>query len=267
MNTPDLIPSQLGRMTCRPSARRRFVGFGIVAILLAAAGAAQADHVCAYTSATITIDGKLDETAWSEALPIAFLIPVSHDEPLSRTDARLFWDDDFLYVGFLAFDHDVSSTHTERDSATWKDDVLEVFLRPLPDGPAYYNFEINAFGTVYDAENFQREGPPQPGQRRRVQSRRDWNCGGMRHAVRVDGTINDNADKDKSWSLEMAIPFAAIPALNGQAPQEGDRWEFSLARYDYSIYLPNGKELSASAPLTIVNFHALEDYAGLRFVK
>lgn len=239
----------------------------LTAVLMAAASSASANYDCFYTSATITIDGLLDEPAWDEAAPITFLIPVTHEEPLSRTEARLFWDENFLYIGFQAWDHDVASTHTERDSATWKDDVLEAFLRPHPDKPVYYNFEINAFGTVYDAENQQPGGAPGPGQRRRVQSRRDWDCGGLRHAVHIEGTINSPGDKDQYWTLEMAIPFAALPALGGKAPQNGDRWEINLARYDYSVYLPNGKELSASAPLQAVNFHALEDYAGMRFVK
>ncbi len=66
--------------------------------------------------------------------------------------------------------------------------------------------------------------------------------------------------------IEIAIPFAGLPTLD-RPPQSGDRWLFHLARYDYSVYLPEGVELSSCAPLAQVDFHRYEDWIGLRFVE
>ncbi|MFH1903301.1 MAG: carbohydrate-binding family 9-like protein [Candidatus Omnitrophota bacterium] len=144
------------------------------------------------------------------------------------------------------------------------EDVLEVFLKPdpvaHPDGPdPYYNFEINALGTVLDAFNVKRGGA---GNYTRWS---DWNCEGLKIAIQIKGTLNDWRDKDEYWTLEVAIPFAGLPSLNGKAPKKGNVWLFNLARYDYSVYLPNGVELSSYSPLSWANFHLYEDWAKLRF--
>jgi hypothetical protein len=79
--------------------------------------------------------------------------------------------------------------------------------------------------------------------------------------------LNDPSDVDEYWQLEVAIPFADLPTLDGRAPRAGDQWLFHLARYDYSVYLPEGVELSSCAPLRKVDFHRYEDWITLRFVK
>ncbi|GAB4311652.1 MAG: hypothetical protein Kow0059_01830 [Candidatus Sumerlaeia bacterium] len=240
-------------------------------LILCPFASVRADYDCFYTSSTLIVDGLLNEPAWEIAPVITFMLPVTHDAPQSRTEGRLVWTDERLYIVMKAWDEDLCGEMTERDSSTWKDDVLETFLRPLPGEPVYYNFEINVLATVYDAENRQPDTPPSvslgPAPRRRVNSREEWNCAGLEHAVQCAGTINNFQDRDQFWVLEMSIPFKSLPILNGRPPAPGDIWEFLLARYDYSTYLPQGKELSSCAPLRAVNFHALDDYINLRFIK
>jgi hypothetical protein len=219
-------------------------------------------YECCHTPEPIKIDGLLDEPQWQRAKLVDFMIPVTHEMPLSKTEARLLWDDDYLYVAFKAYDKDIYSYFTERDSHTCYEDVLEIFLKPAPTEDPYYNFEINALNTVYDAFNVQREaGGPDHHRWNR------WNCEGLRSAVTIKGTLNDWQDIDEYWQLEVAIPFAELPTLKGTSPRPGDQWLFHLARYDYSVYLPDGLELSSCAPLSEVNFHRYEDWIPLKFVK
>jgi hypothetical protein len=188
-------------------------------------------------------------------------VPRRHCRPISRTEGRLLWDDDYLYVAFCAQDKDIFSYYTDRDSATCNEDALEIFLKPAADKDPYYNFEINALNTVYDALNLKR-GAGGPDHHRWSR----WDCAGLKSAVVIKGTLNDPSDIDECWQLEVAIPFAALPTLD-RPPRIGDRWLFHLARYDYSVYVPEGVELSSCAPLTEVDFHRYEDWIGLRFVK
>ncbi len=219
-------------------------------------------YECLRTPEPIKIDGRLDEPQWQRAKLVDFMIPVTHEKPLSKTEARLLWDDAYLYVAFKAYDKDIYSYFTERDSHTCYEDVLEIFLKPDPAADPYYNFEINALNTVYDAFNVQREaGGPDHHRWNR------WNCEGLKSAVVIEGTLNDWQDVDEYWQLEVAIPFADLPTLEGQSPRAGDQWLFHLSRYDYSVYLPGGVELSSCAPLTEVNFHRYEDWIPLKFVK
>ena len=189
-------------------------------------------------------------------------MPVTLQEPLSKTEGKLLWDKSYLYVGFRAYDKDIWSYFTERDSTTCLEDVLEVFIKPDPGKDPYYNFEINALNTVYDAYNVKRGAGGEDAHR---WSR--WNCKGLKSAVTIKGTLNNHEDVDEFWQLEVAIPFADLPTLQGQAPSAGDRWLFLLSRYDYSVYLPEGVELSSSGPLRKVDFHRYQDWPSLKFVS
>jgi len=213
------------------------------------------------TAVAPTIDGKLDEACWQRASVITnFLVPEVLTAPLSPTEARILWDKDYLYVAFRAADKDVWGYFEKRDDGTCQEDVLEVFIQPDPAAGHYYNFEMNALGTALD-------GFIPGGKRGLIRRGVLWNCAGLKTGAQVQGTLNDWRDKDTGWTLEVAIPFAELPSLNGAAPKAGDVWRFHLARYDYSVHLPkDGTELTSCAPLSKVNFHLHEEYIPLRFV-
>ena len=215
-------------------------------------------YYCPFSETPVTVDGELNEPVWEKAKTISLIIPESFKEPISKTEAKMVYDKDFLYVAFKAYDEDVWGMLTERDSTTCQEDVLEVFFKTDPAKDPYFNFEMNVQCAVYDAYNVKRGA----GSNKRWSQ---WNCAGLKMASKVKGTVNNWTDKDEFWILEVAIPFAEIPTLGGQAPVKGNKWLFNLARYDYSIYLPEGRELTASAPLSKVNFHWYEDWRTLIF--
>ena len=51
----------------------------------------------------------------------------------------------------------------------------------------------------------------------------------------VDGTVNDPSDLDRGWSVEIAIPFAAIAECAGREcpPQPGDTWRVNFSRVEW----------------------------------
>jgi hypothetical protein len=217
-------------------------------------------YICRRASGPIAIDGHPDEPAWSRAGAIGFILPESFGEPISSTEARVLWDDSFLYVSYVASDQDIWSLFTERDSQTCREDCLECFLQPDPRVRDYYNFEINALGTVYDAYSLSRFAGG-PGCHRWAA----WDCDGLRVGVSIDGTLNDPHDMDRCWRMEIAVPFASLPSLKGRSPVPGDTWRFLLSRYDYSVHLPDGVELSSSSRLTKVDFHDCSEWGELLF--
>lgn len=225
----------------------------------------QETFLCRFTDDAPQIDGFLDEEAWARADEISLCLPVTHGEPEGATLGRLLWDERFLYVGMKAYDQDVWSYLTERDSRTCNEDVLEIFLKPFADQCSYYNFEINALGAVYDAFNVKRGAG---GADHRRWSR--WNCENLLVGVHVEGTLNHWEDTDQFWTLEVAIPFASLPSLKGEGPKPGDEWRFHLARYDYSVYLESGLELSSCARFRNTGesfFHRYDEWPVLRFVR
>ena len=224
---------------------------------------------CYFTSEPIRVDGFLNEPAWEKAPMVKLSLGKNpegiYPEPISKTEGRVLHDNTYLYVAFKAYDKDIWSYFTERDAITCWEDVLEVFLktdpvtRPSDEPDPYYDFEINSLGTVMDAFVAKRDAA------RNYARWSNWNCSGLKVATQAKGTLNNWRDVDEYWTLEVAIPFAELPTLNGEHPKKGDVWLFNLARYDYSVYLPKGEELSSYALLSRVYFHLYEDWVKLVF--
>jgi hypothetical protein len=210
-----------------------------------ATGESPVAYGAAATSATLVIDGKLTEPVWAEAPALGFFVPITHATPSTATRGRVRWDDKHLYVAFDAQDEDLKGTLTERDSSVYKDDVLEAFF--YTSEGVKVNFEINVLGTVFDS---------------RSGDRQHWDCEGLQVGIDLRGTLNDSTDKDEGWSMEVAIPFESFLS---RIPAAGEEWRFHLARYDHSVFMAEGKELSSSAPLEARNFHRISDWSILRF--
>jgi len=220
-------------------------------------------YICHQATSKIKIDGLLDEKDWQKARAINFYHlkregPQDYEEAESPTVGRLLWDKDYLYVSFKAKDKDIWGYYTKRDESTCREDVSEVFLKPDIQKPSYYDFEINALGTVYDGFNVRRDAGSDRWGR--------WNCEGLKIGIKIKGSLNNWKDEDEYWQLEVAIPFSAFKDIT-LPPEIGNEWSFALCRYDYSVYLEEGVELSSSAKLSKLNFHLWEDYDKLLFQK
>lgn len=205
------------------------------------------------------IDGQLNEAVWKNAARSERFVDLIHGTPTHLdTRAAVLWDDDFLYVGYWIEEPDVRATLTERDAPIYRDNDAELFIAGR-DG--YYEFEINAYATIYEVlffweEAFQRYGydkipafnrsSPQArkfngvGFRSHPRGPRigfwNWDYPGLRKAVYIDGTLNDNRDRDKGWMVELALPWSGLEILarDGRAlpPKNGDVWRMDFSRFN-----------------------------------
>lgn len=171
----------------------------------------------------ITVDGKLDDEAWKSAPAVDFIFPWDFQTGAKQaTRARLLWDDRNLYVGYEATDADIVAHFDKRDDPTYRDDAVEIFINPNPAQTLYYGLEMNAKATLYDYfYSF-----PQL-----LIKRLDFS--GVQLATHLNGTLNQTSDKDTSWTLELAIPWANFEELAKKLPPEaGTTWRVNLNRWD-----------------------------------
>jgi len=214
---------------------------------------------CRWTEQRIVIDGRADEAAWQGAMVIdGFGQPwLAQQGKLAGTKVKLLWDREWLYFLAELEDRDVWADKTQHDSDTWDNDVFELFLKPSAEHAGYYEFQVNAAGTVFDAFL------PDAGAWQSHDSRKD----GVFHVetkVVIDGTLNQRDDTDKSWRVEGRLPWTDLLATGGR-PAPGEVWKLNLSRYDYDIHRPE-PELSSAAPLTELSFHRTDEFAALQFV-
>jgi hypothetical protein len=204
----------------------------------------------------IEVDGKLNELAWRNAAWFGdFKFAWWKDGKQEQTVARMLWDDEFLYVSYECQDAHISAVQTEHDSPVYKDDCVELFTAPNPARPLdYFNIEMNVNRAILD-----RHHPDGPGK-----TVPNWNSHGIRIATSVDGTLNDDTDKDRGWVLEVAIPFANFAEVTGRShPRDGDIWHLNLNRLggqtnpQYSQWSPG----TTKAPA----FHAPDTFGRVTF--
>jgi hypothetical protein len=212
------------------------------------------DYLVHRARGPIQIDGVLAEPAWDGAEKAGPFVRSLDGKPArAATEARLLWDDENLYVAFLAEDANVGSPFVKDDEKLYTSKVVEVFLNPSGDGSRYDEIEVAPTNALFDASF---TGGPRQGMDLSWSSR-------ARHAVHVDGTLNDPSDVDRGWTVEIAIPFASLTGMPRQRPQRGDRWKFNLYRLRQGPGQPG--EGQAFSPPMRGDFHALDRFATLIF--
>lgn len=202
----------------------------VVGMLLGSSSHAQpnADARVSYTihrtNSEMEIDGRLDEAAWSSAVSVGdFKFPWWKAGRKEQTVAKLLWNDEFLYVAFRCEDAHISAEQTRRDSPVYQDDCVEVFTAPNAEQPFnYFNIEMNVRRAFLDRHH--PNGPKKP-------QVPNWNATGIKIATTVDGTLNNDSDTDRGWTLEAAIPFDNFKTVARHTPpHDGDVWHMNLNR-------------------------------------
>jgi len=157
-----------------------------------------------------TIDGRLDEPVWQAAALIDRLTqvePAEGAEPGERTEIRLLYDTDFLYIGVRAWDADpraIVATQMEPDADLDSDDRVSFVLDTFLDRRNAFFFQVNPRGAQVDGliENSSRP-------------RTEWD-GIWRAEASVD---------DRGWVAEIAIPFKTL-----SFDPRATAWGFNLER-------------------------------------
>ena len=219
----------------------------VTLLVLSCAGASAQSlpvYDVAHLTNSINVDGKLDEKAWAEAQPVgAFVNNRDGSRSELQTEARILYDQRFIYFAFRAIDQNIWATMRKRDEHLWLEEVVEVFLQANPSIPNYIELEVNPLGTMLDIYLIDRRKPLHY---------ESWNSEHLRWAVQVEGTV-DGKDGDREWTCEIALPFEDIATAAHLPPQPGDRWRMNLFRVEQK---PKVAELAWS-PTLQDDFHVL----------
>lgn len=144
----------------------------------------------------IQVDGTLDEAAWRAAQVIDQFYQQKPDAGLpatERTEVRILFDDDNLYIGAELYDSRPEALvipTLQRDPDTRNGDAFGLSLDTFLDGKSSFAFFINPGGAVRDSQTSD------------------------------DGRINNGAwdgaydlrtsVHDQGWTVEMAIPWSQL---------------------------------------------------------
>jgi hypothetical protein len=163
-----------------------------------------------YNNPDIKMDGVLDEAAWLKSARLGNFCEIEPHEktkPSEETEVMMFYDDDYLYLGFVCYDKDMSGlrkTLTDRDRI-FSDDWAGIILDTYCEGKQAYEFFVNPLGIQGDLM---------------------WTAPGNED-MNYDAVWHSDAKiyKDK-WTIEIAIPFKSI-RFSGKKLQE---WHIHFLR-------------------------------------
>jgi hypothetical protein len=211
------------------------------------------------------IDGKLDDDIWRRATFSGPLVDVSNGQPNStfpvNAVARIAWDDKNLYLGFEVQDDKLIGGFKpgDKDPHLWEKECVEIMIDPDGDGDNkdYYEIQISPQNLVFDSQfdeyNKPRGGPNGPF------GHQEWSIKGAT-AVAVNGTLDDDSDKDHGYTVEAAIPWTSFSKARHAPPAPGDAWRMNL----YAMKRNGG--VAWSPILGEGNFHKATRFGRVFFV-
>lgn len=235
-------------------------------------------YVVYHTATPVVLDGDLKDEAWQQAAWTTNFQDIEGNlkpAPTYQTRVKMLWNDSCLYIAAQLHEPHVWATLKHHDDIIFNDNDFEVFIDPGNTTHQYYEIEINALNTLFDL--FLNKP-----YRNRGNAMINWNAAGIKSAVKVQGTLNDPADTDEGWTVEMAIPFKALDLNNhAKAPIDGATWRINFSRVEWDSKVINGQYIKATgkngkylpehnwvwSAQGVVNMHYPERWGYLQFSK
>ena len=231
-------------------------------------------YVVRQATTPITIDGKLDESAWNDAPwtdDFGDIQGAAKPTPRFHTRAKLLWDTNYLYIAAELEEPQVWATLTNHDSVIFHDPDFEVFMDPKGETQPYYEYEMNALNTTWDlmlTKPYMDGGKPH----------NEWEIPGAKTAVLVRGTLNNAADTDQGWTVELAFPWSVLSehARHAGPPTEGEQWRINFSRVEWQVVVTNGtcqkvpntpEDNWVWSPQGVIDMHRPEMWARLQFTS
>jgi hypothetical protein len=214
----------------------------------------------------IRVDGVLDEPDWQKVeKSVRFVDMATGESAIYGTRTAVLWDDQNLYIAFWVEEPFVQAKLTGKNPLIFNENDAEVFI---DGGDTYYEFETNARATTYQMFYIWRDAYKKGGRfdvpefdpvtnnamtfggdydrqaptfwkgtnpRGLRWAYFAWSFPGLESATHVDGTLNDNSDVDKGWTVELVFPWKGakwLAAGRSLPPKDGDVWRIFFGRFE-----------------------------------
>jgi hypothetical protein len=174
----------------------------------------------------ITLDGVLDEAAWRRAEPASDFIqqePINGQPATERTEVRIVYTSERLYLGVICFDSDPSGIlgyQRRRDELLSSDDRFLWVLDPYLEERGGYRFGISPSGAMIDTLLDSTE-----------QGNRQW-----------DGIWTAKVRQtERGWEAEIELPFQTLN-FNPEAPAWGINFLRTVRRKgEHSLWMGHAR--------------------------
>ena len=156
------------------------------------------------------------------------MLPRQEGQAGYATKIKALYSEKGIYFLFHCEDQLLTVTIEEDFGSLFKEDVIEVFLRPDPALPIYLEYELSPLGYELPLLIINANG-----------SFNGWRPSGYNatrkvvHATSVQGGERRGGADVSSWIGELFIPYGLLSPLVQQAPRPGAEWNANFYRIDY----------------------------------
>ena len=173
----------------------------------------------------VSVDGSLDDPAWQQVPPFTRFVqrdPVEGIAPSQRTEVRIAYDDDALYIAARMEETAPDSIvmRLGRRDVTTNADIFQLYIDPYHDHRTGFYFGLDPAGTMYDG----------------ILYNDDWSDDSW------DGVWEGKTRRDShGWTAEMRIPFSQLDSIRRETLVWGVDFRRDIARRnetDWAAYTP-----------------------------
>lgn len=236
------------------------------------------NYVVQHTDQQLKMDGNLQESDWQKAAWTTDFVDIEGSLkplPALQTRVKMLWNDSTLFIAAELQEPQIWATQTHHDDIIFKDNDFEIFIDPDNNAHQYFEIEINAINKIFDLflpKPYRNGGDALIG----------WDVEGLKSGVEVIGTLNNPKDKDKGWTVEMAIPLSSLRmGFPFKMPEEGTQWRINFSRVEWDTKAEgnknsklkdaSGKDLPEHnwvwSPQGVINMHYPERFGYLQFTR
>lgn len=204
------------------------------------------------------LDKPWADPAWAGAdiITLDSFHPKS-SEHRPKTEARVLYDENGLYVAFRVDDRYVRAVAVRAQDSVCLDSCVEFFVQPRPDG--YFNFELNCIGTILLHYVETARGEPY----NHTPVAPEF-LGQVRIAPSLRGPIEKEIETPLAWHIAYFIPREILEHYAGALGQfAGQTWRANFYKCadktshpHWGSWAPIGARLS---------FHQSGHFAPIRF--
>ena len=194
-----------------------------------------------------------------EPLNIALFMGAKPDH-LPKTQAKVLYDQEHIYIIFRVEDRYVRAIETQRHGKVWEDSCVEFFLTPGSDiSNGYFNVETNCIGTIL--LHYQ----PRPDEN--IRPLKPAECNRLEIATSIPKKVIDpEIAGPLTWTLEYCVPIEIFGEYRQVIrPAPGVKWRANFYKCAETVSHPHWLTWSL-VENDVPNFHLPEYFGTLEFV-
>jgi len=214
--------------------------------------------IASYSDNEMKIDGLLTEKIWQKAQAVYLRenkTGNSQTDPNLSTTVQTAYDRNNLYIAFLCNDPDIWGNFTNRDQHLWTEEAVEVFIDTDTISNTYIEIEVSPNNVLFDSYIVDPVNID-------IEATKEFELEGIRTAVSVDGSVNDENNPDRQWTVEISISLKELVDENHVIIPGKTEWRINFYRIERKR---TGESIGYAWSPTGARFHKPAAFGILQF--